>query len=162
MALYKIKNFVLLVTFLFPILTNSQKLNSAIHFESELNWSQIQAKAKAENKYIFMDCYTTWCGPCKWMDKYIFSQSEVGNYFNDHFISVSVQMNKTSVDQPRVKEWYLNTAFFEKMYGVEDYPTFLFFAPDGHIVHRIVGTISNNKDFINKAADALTDSGQYL
>ena len=22
-------------------------------------------KAKTENKLIFVDCYTTWCGPCK-------------------------------------------------------------------------------------------------
>ena len=23
------------------------------------------AKAKKENKMVMMDCYTTWCGPCK-------------------------------------------------------------------------------------------------
>jgi len=28
-------------------------------------FQQALAKAKKENKMIMMDCYTTWCGPCK-------------------------------------------------------------------------------------------------
>ena len=40
-----------------------------IHFEQGLSWKDILAKAKAEHKYIFVDCYATWCGPCKYMDK---------------------------------------------------------------------------------------------
>jgi thiol:disulfide interchange protein len=53
-----------------------------IKFESHLSWNEILAKAKTENKYIFIDCYTTWCGPCKYMSKNIFTQKEVGDYFN--------------------------------------------------------------------------------
>ncbi len=26
---------------------------------------QAAAKAKKENKLVFVDCYTQWCGPCK-------------------------------------------------------------------------------------------------
>ncbi len=32
-------------------------------------WKEVLAKAKAENKYIVVDCYTDWCGWCKVMDK---------------------------------------------------------------------------------------------
>ena len=32
-------------------------------------WAEILKKAKAENKIIFFDAYTTWCGPCKLLQK---------------------------------------------------------------------------------------------
>jgi len=33
------------------------------------DWSAILAQAKAEDKLIFVDAFTTWCGPCKKMDR---------------------------------------------------------------------------------------------
>jgi len=39
-----------------------------VEFDRDLTWQQVKLKAKAENKYIFMDCYATWCGPCKKME----------------------------------------------------------------------------------------------
>ena len=35
----------------------------------EVSWKEALAKAKSENKLLFVDAYTTWCGPCKAMDK---------------------------------------------------------------------------------------------
>src|SRR5579863_6830712 len=67
--------------------------SKGMQFEHDLSWSGILAKAKAENKYIFMDCFTTWCGPCKFMSTTIFPQEETGNYFNDKFINVKVQLD---------------------------------------------------------------------
>src|SRR5215831_9330297 len=71
--------------------TGSAQSNSipekGVHFEDNLSWSAIQAKARAENKFIFVDCYTSWCGPCKYMAKNIFPQQEAGDFFNDKFIS---------------------------------------------------------------------------
>ena len=31
----------------------------------DLSLEKALQKAKEEGKYVFMDCYTTWCGPCK-------------------------------------------------------------------------------------------------
>jgi thiol:disulfide interchange protein len=36
-----------------------------IQFVHNLSWQEILQKARAENKYVFVDCYATWCGPCK-------------------------------------------------------------------------------------------------
>jgi len=36
-----------------------------IRFVQGLTWEKVVKRAKKENKYIFVDCYTTWCGPCK-------------------------------------------------------------------------------------------------
>ncbi len=52
-----------------PFYTLAQQ---GMKFEHGITWKEIQAKAKAENKYIFMDAFTTWCGPCKYMAANIF------------------------------------------------------------------------------------------
>ena len=52
-----------------------------VNFEKE-TWSNTLAKAKAENKIVFVDAYTTWCGPCKKMDAKTFPDEKVGDFFN--------------------------------------------------------------------------------
>ena len=87
-----------LLCMLIPIMGVCQRNNYGIQFESDLSWQEVQAKAKAENKFIFMDCYATWCGPCKFMTDSIFTQKDVGRFMNEHFISVAVQVDQTSKD----------------------------------------------------------------
>ena len=43
-------------------------------------WAEVLATAKKENKLVFVDAFTTWCGPCKWMAKNTFPVKEVGTY----------------------------------------------------------------------------------
>ena len=50
------------------------------------DWSAILAQAKAEDKLIFVDAFTTWCGPCKKMDRDVFPKMEVGSFYNAMFI----------------------------------------------------------------------------
>ena len=56
--------------------------------------SEALAKAKAENKLVFMDCYTSWCGPCKYMTETIFPQEKAGEFFNPKFVCVKFDMEK--------------------------------------------------------------------
>src|SRR5205807_219920 len=80
-----------------PLLILAQE-NTGIKWTEGLTWEQVKEKAKKENKYIFLDCFATWCGPCKLMDKEIYTNDTVGSYFNDKFISVKVQMDKAKND----------------------------------------------------------------
>src|SRR5687768_17467993 len=107
-----------------------------IRWTEGLTWEQVKEKARQENKYIFLDCFTTWCGPCKVMDNSVFVNDSVGDYFNDRFISVKVQMDKTSKDNEQVKQWYKDAALISNQYHVEGYPTFIFLSPQGTIVHK--------------------------
>lgn len=61
---------------------------------TQLEWKKILNKASKDEKLIFIDCYTTWCGPCKLMAKNVFTDSEVGHFFNEHFINVKLDMEK--------------------------------------------------------------------
>lgn len=121
-----------------PLLTYAQ-VEKGIKFEENLSWEQVKAKAKSDNKYIFLDCFTTWCGPCKRMDKEVYTNDKVGNYFNDKFISVKVQMDKTEKDITNVQRWYSDANLIKKQYKIIAFPSYLFFTPEGTIVHKEMG-----------------------
>ncbi len=142
---------------LMPMLIFAQK---GMQFEHDLSWKQILAKAKAENKYIFMDAFTTWCGPCRYMSENIFPMENVGTYYNKNFINVKVQLDSTAKDNDYVKSWYTDGHNIMNDYKIRAFPTYLFFAPDGKVVHRVVGS-SDAETFITKGTDALNPEKQY-
>ena len=113
--------------------------NKGIKWTSGLTWEQVKQKAKSENKYIFLDCYTTWCGPCKMMDMQVYPNDSVGNYFNDRFISLKVQMDKTKKDDEEVQKWYATAEAMIADYKIEGYPSFVFLSPEGVLVHKDIG-----------------------
>ena len=131
-----------------------------IHFEHGNSWEEVLAKAKAENKYIFMDCFTTWCGPCRYMTNTVFPQEKVGDYFNANFINVKVQLDTTASDNEEIKKWYADANDIKVDYKIQAFPTFLFFAPDGRLVHRMTGG-GEAEQFIQRASNALDPAKQY-
>lgn len=90
-------------------------------------FAEAQAKAKKENKLIFMDAYTTWCGPCKWMAANTFTDAGVGEYFNQHFINLKVDMEKGEGRE------------LQRRYRVMAFPTLLFIDGAGEVKHRTMG-----------------------
>lgn len=145
---------------------NATAQEIGMHFEHGTTWKQVLAKAKAENKYIFIDCYTTWCGPCKQMSKNIFPMETVGAFYNKNFINIKVQLDTLKdkdgkiLDNEEVKNWYATGDMLEAEYNVRAYPTYLFFDPNGNIVHRAVGS-SEAPKFISKGEDAMVPEKQY-
>jgi thioredoxin-related protein len=135
--------------------------NEGIKFENGLSWEQIIEKAKKENKYVFIDTYTTWCAPCKQMEKEIFPQKNVGDFFNKNFINVKYQIDRTKKDNDEIKKRYLDAKLIESTYKISLYPTYLFLNPDGKLVHEIKGGSNNSEEFIEKASAALNPATQY-
>ena len=129
--------------------------DKGIQFQHGLRWQEIQDKARAENKYIFMDFYATWCAPCKFMDEKIYPQEEVGKYINDRFVSIRVQADKTEKDSDEVKKWYDVAASMVTQYKVTGFPTYLFFSPDGQLVYKGAGVVKRPAEFIEQASSAL-------
>ena len=156
------KKIVTLFIIAMPLLLRSQSSvnEKGIQFEKSLTWEEVKAKAKAENKYIFVDCFATWCGPCKQMEEKIYSRPDVGNAYNSKFISVKLQMDKTSYDDPDVKAWYSTSTSFQQKYTVSAFPAFLFFSPEGKPLHKVVGSLSAD-DFLKMAREALDSTKQF-
>lgn len=114
-----------------------------VNFE-HLTFDEALAKAKAENKLIFMDCYTTWCGPCKYMTENVFPQEKAGEYFNPKFVCVKFDMEKGEGPE------------LAKRFGVRAYPTFFIIRPDGTMQHTVVGG-GEVDDFIARIEKGLNE-----
>ena len=85
------------------------------------------ASSAAGPVLVFLDCYTTWCGPCRNMAENIFPQKAAGDYFNSKFINIKIDMEKgEGVD-------------IRKYYGIKAYPTFLILDPKGKELGRLEG-----------------------
>ena len=100
-----------------------------IQFHKNESWEKMLELAKKENKMIFMDCYTVWCGPCKGLARDIFPQEKVGNYFNPRFINVQYDMEKG--DGKMLYEKY-------KKYII-GFPTMLLIDKDGNVLQQLAG-----------------------
>ncbi|RLJ72754.1 thioredoxin family protein [Pedobacter alluvionis] len=147
-----------LIFLLLPFIGSAQVKGT--HFEHGLSWQQVKEKAKKENKFLLVDCFTTWCGPCKYMASTIFPQEKVGEFFNKNFVNVKVQFDQTKNDSEEVKSWYADAKSMSKEFKVNAYPTFLIFSPQGELVHRIVGG-GEADEFIARAQMALNPETQY-
>ncbi|MBV6643461.1 MAG: DUF255 domain-containing protein [Cyclobacteriaceae bacterium] len=97
----------------------------------DLEWSEALKKAKSENKLIFLNGMAQWSQPCKLMDEYTFSDTEVGEYYNKNFINLSIDM-----------EAFPGSELAER-YQVYLYPTLLFINGDGVVVHRGCGAMES-------------------
>src|SRR5882724_2814275 len=96
----------ILLSFTILVMTAYSLRAQGINFEQSLSWEQVKAKAKAENKYIFVDCYATWCVPCKNMEKNVYPIDSIGDFVNSHYIPVKIQFDRTKADNEQVKAWY--------------------------------------------------------
>jgi thioredoxin-related protein len=148
-----------------PLLSSAQGSDSleksrGIQWTTGLSWEQVKQKAIKENKYIFLDCFTTWCAPCKIMDVTTYTDESVGNYLNDHFISVRVQMDQTKKDDVLVKKWYKDAVAIHNEYHIDAYPTFVFLSPQGIIVEKDQGVKQPNA-FVALAQNATQPGKVY-
>lgn len=150
----------ILIAIVLMISYNGQAQNG-VHFEQGSNWQQVLAKAKTENKYIFVDCYATWCEPCKMMDKDVYVKDTIGNIINGSFISVKVQCDTSKNDDAAIRSWYADAHRITTDHKIKALPTFLFFNPEGEIVHKGQGYLRPH-DFAVLASQALNPSIQYF
>lgn len=100
-----------------------------VKFE-EGTWEEILSKAQAQNKEIFVDVYTTWCGPCKHVATKVFPLEKMGEVYNERFINFQVD-----AESPAGKK-------LAKKWGVKAFPTFLYMTPEGELIHYLVGAKS--------------------
>ncbi len=122
--------------------------NEGINFISG-KWADVLVEAKLKHKYIFVDCYTDWCGPCKWMAKNIFTTGIVGEFYNEHFINYKIDSEKGDGIE------------FTKKYKISGWPSFVFFDSLGNIVH-IYQSTREAEEFIRVGKNAFNpDSALY-
>lgn len=107
----------------------SNGTTSGIQF-IESDWNKALDEAKKQHKLIFLDAYAAWCGPCKLLKKNTFPDKDAGDFFNENFISVAVDMEEGL--GPRLAE----------QFRVEAYPTLIIADESGREVAYTKGYMS--------------------
>lgn len=110
----------------------------------EGSWKEMLAQAKKENKLIFIDNYTSWCGPCKKMVKEIFPLQEVGDFYNTNFVCYKLDCEKG--DGVEVA----------KTYRIFSFPTYLFVDGNGKLFYRSGGYMPA-ENFLSEGKVALEE-----
>jgi thiol-disulfide isomerase/thioredoxin len=108
---------------------NSKELKAQKIAFQNLSYVKALEKAKKENKLVFLDVYTTWCGPCKMLEKNVFSKAEVGNFFNKNFICIHIDGD---TDEGK---------FIVSKLKLDAYPSLYFINGDDKLVDKSVGYI---------------------
>ncbi len=121
--------------------TLQKACSQSVHFE-QLSWQQALAKAKKENKMLFIDVQTSWCSYCKQMDQNIFPLKEVGDFYNSHFINLKYDAQAS------------DGIAIRKSYALLGFPTFLYLDANGMVLKKTAGY--QTKDvFIQNAGNAV-------
>lgn len=133
-----------------PILISAQGIE---FFDG--TFEEAKQVAQDQEKLIFVDCYTTWCGPCKMMTRDIFPNEEVGKFYNKNFIAMKLDMEKEA------------GMMFGKKYPVSAYPTIYYLDEQGKIIQKVVGAkrvqefIAVGKSIIKKNDRSETYAQQF-
>ena len=100
-------------------------------------WQEANDLALQENKYIFVDAYTEWCGWCKVMDKKTFTDPAVISFLNENFIPMKIDFEDS-----------LGIVLGMK-FRVWAYPTTIVFNPMGQLAGKISGYNEDNSAYID-------------
>lgn len=108
----------------------------------DLSLKEGLAAAKEEGKPVFIDCFTTWCGPCKWMSANIFTDDDVAKYYNENYVCLKIDMEKgEGID---IAEYY----------GIRAYPTLLYLNSEGERLLVTVGASRDPQSYIDAGEQA--------
>ena len=125
----------------FALVANAQQIS----FVKNCSWEDLKARAQKEDKPIFVDVYTSWCGPCKKMAATVFKDPKVVEYMDKHYISIQLDAEKEK-----------SHGFFSK-YHASAYPSFYWLDKDGQLLSTLTGVMPT-ESFLKACEDAQTGS----
>jgi thioredoxin 1 len=112
----------------FPKPNNQKQLDKADGIQFfEGSFKEALEKAQKENKMVFIDSYTNWCGPCKTMKNIYLKEEKLVKFLNENFVCLSVNIEKG--EGPSIKRRYPHGT----------YPSLLFIRANGKLKNKFLG-----------------------
>ena len=119
----------------------------------KVNWMTMEEALTAQEttpKKIIMDVYTTWCGPCKLLDRNTFGDAQVAAFINENYYPV--KFNAEGTEEITYQDFtYTNPNYqpgrkgrnsqhlFAHALKVTGYPSIVFFEEDSTLIQAIAG-----------------------
>lgn len=113
-----------------------------IQFNKSEKFSDVLDMAAAQDKLVYLDVNASWCTPCKLMQRDVYTNKEVGSFFNTNFINYIVDIDKK--EGPDLK----------LIFDIKVIPTLLWLDGKGRVVHRHEGA-QYHRDLLANAQKAL-------
>lgn len=104
----------------------AERAEAQVRFETG-STDSVRSMAQKQNKLVFIDLYATWCGPCRMMERQVFSKKEVGDFMERYFVAAKYDVDKTLGRQ------------LMSEYGRGSIPLYLVFDTDGVLWGRVEG-----------------------
>ena len=115
--------------------------SEGIKFE-ESSYKETLKEAEKQNKLVFIDVFTSWCGPCTHMANTVFTDDKVGEFFNKRFLCLKIDA-ETKLGKKLVKK-----------YKIQGYPTCIFINGSEEMIYNCIGYKSTDA-IIEEANKAL-------
>ncbi len=93
------------------------------------SYNELLAKARKENKPIFLYFYTNWCQPCRKINKEAFKDPNLVAYAQKEYIGYGVDAESAISEGKKLAKYY-NVYFF---------PMFVVLTPQGKVMERMDG-----------------------
>lgn len=108
------------------------------------------AAQQEEPKKIFMDVYTSWCGPCKKLDRDTFGNKQVADFINKNYYAVKFNAEGTepisylgndysNPNHDPKRKGRNSQHEFARALKVRAYPSMVFFDEKGNYIQPITG-----------------------
>ncbi|MBL4704739.1 MAG: FHA domain-containing protein [Flavobacteriales bacterium] len=124
----KISLRLLVIIVLLISITGFANAKDGIQFQS-ISMEKALAKAEKENKLVFIDISTSWCAWCKHLTKNVFPDKELGEFMNEHFVSIKLDGEKGTGQELMSK------------YNLKGFPAMLFLSADDKMLEIIPGAV---------------------
>ncbi len=109
-----------------PVATMDSSNDNKIIFGND-DFDKALADSKSQNKPIFLDVYTSWCGWCKQLDNTTYKDPSVIRYINKNFIPLKINAE------------YAKGPEIAKRYAVDSYPRMMFLDSTGKSLLTLIG-----------------------